>query len=67
LRFSVTYDVNGVPELPIDYRAGFVALIKTALGNQKPKKDHSQRNYEESDPLCFAIRFDKKPQIKQKK
>jgi CRISPR-associated endoribonuclease Cas6 len=69
LRFSVTYDINGIPELPIDYRAGFVALIKTARDKQisEIKYKSPENNNKKYNPFCFAIRFDKKPTIKQKK
>lgn len=59
MRFSIAYDVSGKTELPLDYRSGFMALIKTALDNNIGySKDIFQ-----NDPFCFAIRFDKKPNI----
>jgi len=68
LRFSVIYNINGIPELPIDYRAGFVALIKTARGKQKSDiKFNYKKNIKKDNPFCFAIKFDKKTIIKQKK
>jgi CRISPR-associated endoribonuclease Cas6 len=63
LRFSVTYDVADPQEFPIDYRAGFVSLVKSAL--DKATQTTSQTI--ETTPLCFAIRFDRKPVIKNKK
>jgi CRISPR-associated endoribonuclease Cas6 len=59
LRFSVTYDITGKAELPLDYRSGFMALIKTALD----KNIGYSKNVFQDDPFCFAIRFDKKPDI----
>jgi CRISPR-associated endoribonuclease Cas6 len=59
LRFSVTYDVIGKTELPLDYRSGFMALIKTALDNNIGYS----KNIFQDEPFCFAIRFDKKPDI----
>lgn len=60
MRFAVTYDISGAKELPLDYRGGFVRLIKTAL-----EKSHNiDYLHYESAPFCFAIRFDRKPEIK---
>jgi len=64
LRFAVTYDICGNAELPLDYRAGFVALIKTA--SEKTDNQHYLHD-DESSPLCFAIRFDRKPEIRDDK
>ncbi|AIC16848.1 CRISPR-associated endoribonuclease Cas6 [Nitrososphaera viennensis] len=63
MRFSVTYDVTGPAELPIDYRAGFVSLIKTALDKARSATSQSI----DTAPLSFAIRFDRRPIIKDKK
>jgi CRISPR-associated endoribonuclease Cas6 len=59
----VTYDITGPTELPLDYRAGFVSLIKEALS--KAKSDVSKNI--DTAPLSFAIRFDRKPTIKDKR
>lgn len=59
MRFSVTYDIVGPAELPLDYRGGFVALIKSVLNNMESKYPQDI----DSSPLCFAIRFDRKPTI----
>jgi CRISPR-associated endoribonuclease Cas6 len=69
LRFSVTYDVVGIPELPIDYRARFMALIKTALegGMQIENNQQNSFNVHTHLPLCFAIRFGQKPVIDNKR
>lgn len=65
MRFSVTYDIAGISELPLDYRAAFVSLIKNAL--DKVNYQNIQGNTHESIPMCFAIRFDKKPDIRNGK
>lgn len=65
MRFSVTYDIAGTPELPLDYRAAFVSLIKSALDNANSQ--NAQENINEHIPICFAIRFDKKPDIRNGK
>jgi CRISPR-associated endoribonuclease Cas6 len=61
MRFSVTYDVAGSLELPIDYRAAFVSLIKNALENANYPK--YSKGVVEHVPICFAVRFDRKPEI----
>src|SRR5690348_5241395 len=52
-------------ELPLDYRGGFVTLIKSALdkGNSETLIQSGKHIFE-TTPLCFAIRFDRKPEIK---
>ncbi len=54
------YDIAGIPELPLDYRAAFVSLLKSTLDKAGYNDflggvDHI--------PFCFAVRFDKKPDI----
>ena len=63
MRFSVTYNINGVPELPLDYRGGFVALIKYAL-NAADYKEQTYDDIYKSSSLSFAIRFDGRPRIR---
>ncbi len=65
MRFSITYDVSGVRELPLDYRGGFVALIRSALENDRI--NHTCQDIFESSPMCFAIRFDRKPTIQDRR
>lgn len=65
MRFSITYDIKGIPELPLDYRGGFVTLIRSAL--DKDNCGQSCKDILVNYPLCFAIRFDKKPEIKEGK
>lgn len=65
LRFSITYDFLKNETLPLDYREGFVKLIKTALNI-----DHyrNTQDFNLSDiPVCFAIRFNQKPIIENKR
>ncbi|MGB9004063.1 MAG: CRISPR-associated endoribonuclease Cas6 [Nitrosotalea sp.] len=59
MRFSVTYNITGKDEIPLDYRSGFMALIKTALD----KNIGYSKAVFQNDPFCFAVRFDKKPTI----
>jgi hypothetical protein len=68
LRFFVEYSIENSRELPLDYRGCFVNMVKTALeiGSNYNNKELSASDIDGS-PLCFAVRFDQKPQISGQK
>lgn len=59
-RFFAHYKIEGKNKFPLDYRSAFMALIKTSLDSNIGYTFDLFKNR----PICIAIRFDKKPEIK---
>ena len=67
MRFFVEYDIENSHELPLDYRRCFVNMVKTALEIGSNYNIELSAVEIDRSPLCFAIRFDQRPQISGQK
>lgn len=61
-RFFAQYEICGEHTFPLDYRSAFMRLIKTSLDSNIGYKT----GMFQEKPFCFAVRFDKRPIIKNK-
>ena len=62
-RFFAQYEICGEHTLPLDYRSAFMGFIKTVLDSSI---GYRIGMFQEK-PFCFAIRFNKRPDIKDKR
>src|SRR4030042_5193633 len=63
MRFSMIFKINN-PELPIDYRSGFISLLKASF--EMARKDTYLKLYEANTlkPFTFSVYFGNKSKVK---